>query len=173
MSTVSEDGSKRLRPEPGWSAREGHSILKQVATDATGSSVIDRLLITERIYRYGWSFDERNPELLGDCFTADGVWEGRIMGEVSVGPFEGRSAIVHWLSDFWLQQFDQRRHVFTNVTVDDLTATTATAHAYLLLTRSANATMTSVTVGPYRLLMAKDAGVWRIARLIGGFDVPF
>ena len=101
--------------------------------DATGGSAIDRLLIAERIHRYGWCFDERNPELLGDCFTADGVWEGRIMGEVSVGPFEGRSAIVQWLSDFWPQQFDQRRHVFTNVTVDDLTATTATAHAYLLL----------------------------------------
>lgn len=173
MSRVSENSSKQLHPEPGWSAREGHSVLKRVAMDATGSSAIDRLLITERIYRYGWCFDERNPELLGDCFTADGVWEGRIMGETSVGPFEGRSAIVQWLSDFWPQQFDQRRHMFTNVTVDDLTATTATAHAYLLLTRSAGAAMISVTVGPYRLSMAKDSGVWRIAHLIGGFDVPF
>ena len=173
MSTVSAASIEKLHPEPGWSAREGHSQLQPVAIDATSSSAIDRLLITERIYRYGWCFDERNPELLGDCFTADGVWEGRIMGEVSVGPFEGRSTIVQWLAAFWPQQFDQRRHMFTNVMIDDLTATTATAHAYLLLTKSAEATLIPVTVGPYRLLMAKDSGVWRIARLIGGFDVPF
>ena len=95
------------------------------------------------------------------------------MGEISVGPFEGRAAIVQWLADFWPRQFDQRRHLFTNVVIDDLTASTATAHAYLLLIRSENATMTPVTAGPYRLLMAKETGVWRIARLIGGFDVPF
>ena len=38
---------------------------------------------------------------------------------------------------------------------------------------TANAAMAAVTVGPYRLLMAKDSGIWRIARLIGGFDAPF
>lgn len=173
MSTASAGGANPLHPEPAWAARDGHSRLKPVAPDATGSSAIDRLLIVERACRYGWCYDERNAELLGDCFTADGVWEGRIMGEQVVGPFEGRHAIVQWLMGFWPQQSDQRRHMFTNVLIDDLTDTTATAHAYLLLTRSADAAMAPVTVGPYRFLMARDAGVWRISRLIAGFDAPF
>jgi hypothetical protein len=131
-------------------------------------------MIGERVHRYGWGYDERDPGQLADCFTADGVWEGSIMGADQVGPFVGRDAVVAFLAGFWDVQTDQRRHIFTNVVVDDLTGTTATAHAYLLLTASSDATMTPVTNGPYRLEMRKEeGGVWRIARLTAGFDAPF
>jgi hypothetical protein len=33
--------------------------------------------------------------------------------------------------------------------------------------------MTPVTNGPYRLHLRKDAGTWRISRLVAGFDAPF
>lgn len=161
------------RPEPGWAAKIGHVQVKPLEPDSDPSRAADRVMIAERVHRYGWGYDERNREQLADCFTADGVWEGCITGTDKIGPFEGREAVVAFLTDFWTVQTDQRRHIFTNVIVDGLSADRAVAHAYLLLTASTDGTMTPVTNGPYRLVMHKDHGVWRIAHLIAGFDAPF
>lgn len=162
-----------LKPAPAWGRSAGHTQVKKLAAEPSDAA-IDRLLIAERIHRYGWGYDERDREALGDCFTADGVWEALIMGTDPVGPFEGRDAIVDWLMGFWDVQTDQRRHVFTNVVIDDLTDSTATAHAYVVLLASADSTMVPQTAGPYRLSMVKDDdGVWRMSRLVAGFDAPF
>ena len=163
----------QLRPEPAWAAATGHARVEPQGADDDPGRAADRVMIAERINRYGWGYDERNRDLLGDCFTADGIWEGSIMGLDQVGPFEGRDAVVAFLAEFWDIQTDQRRHIFTNIVVEDLTGGTAVAHAYLLLTASAEGAMTPVTNGPYRLEMRKDQGVWRIARLCAGFDAPF
>jgi hypothetical protein len=164
-------------PAPGWAAQTGHARVRPLVADAggdaSGRAAADRVLIAECINRYGWGYDERDEALLAAGFTADAVWEGSVMGGDTVGPFEGRDAVVAFLEEFWEVQTDQRRHIFTNIVVDDLTATTAVAHAYLLLTASTGGTMTPVTNGPYRLTMRKEDGVWRIARLTAGFDAPF
>ncbi|MEA3214437.1 MAG: hypothetical protein QOJ19_593 [Acidimicrobiia bacterium] len=161
------------RPEPGWAAKIGHVRLKPLEADNDGQRAADRVMIAECVHRYGWGYDERQAGLLADCFTADAVWEGVVTGTDQVGPFEGRDAVVAFLTDFWTMQTDQRRHIFTNVIVDGLTTTSAIAHAYLLLTASTGGTMTPITNGPYRLSMRKEDGVWRIERLSAGFDAPF
>jgi SnoaL-like domain len=168
MTTQSE-----MQPDPAWSKISGHSTLKPLSHATATETGVDRALIAERIYRYGWAYDERSLELLGDCFTEDGVWEGSVMGQVSVGPFEGRAAIVDFLTDFWTFQTDQRRHLFSNVIIDDLTDVSAVGHAYLQLTASTNASMTPVTTGPYRFEFVKQDDSWRMSRLSAGFDAPF
>jgi ketosteroid isomerase-like protein len=161
------------RPEPGWAAKADHVQVKALVGDSDPQHAADRVMIAERIHRYGWGYDERNRDQLADCFTADGVWEGSLMGSEKVGPFDGRDAVVAFLTDFWTTQTDQRRHIFTNVIVDDLNGDTAVAHAYLLLTATADAAMTPVTNGPYRLHLRREQGIWRIAHLVAGFDAPF
>jgi hypothetical protein len=170
---TSQVKDKALHPNPAWAAQIGHSTLELVTATALEGDVMDRLLIIERVGRYGWCFDERNFELMRDCFTADGVWEGSVMGETNIGPFAGREEVAKWMSGFWPQQFDQRRHMFTNVIIDDLTQSSATVHAYLLLAKTADRKLDMVTTGPYRFLMEKELGVWRISRLSAGFDAPF
>jgi hypothetical protein len=161
------------RPAPAWAKNAGHIVLQALRHFHRTDEGIERVLIAERIYRYGWTYDERDPSLLGDCFTEDGVWEANIMGLKPLGPFSGRQTIVDFLTDFWKFQTDQRRHMFTNIIVDSLTGIDAVAHAYLLLTASTDATMTPVTVGPYRFQMEKQKDSWRIKHLFGGFDAPF
>jgi hypothetical protein len=134
---------------------------------------MDRVLIAERIYRYGWAYDERDARRLGECFTEDAAWEGNIMGQTPVGPFEGRDRIVEWLTEFWTVQQDQRRHMFTNVITDQHSEAEAMSHAYLLLTASSDAAMIPQTAGPYRFLLTRQQHDWRIKHLIGGFDAPF
>jgi SnoaL-like domain len=170
---MSEEES--LKPAPGWASSMKHANVRPLVADTQAGPAIDRLLVAERVARYGWAYDERDRAGLGDCFTEDGVWEGQIMGTDPVGPFEGRAAIVEFLTGFWDEQADQRRHVFTNVVVDEVGADTATAHAYLILLGSSDASMTPLTAGPYRVTLARDPGdgVWRITRMAAGFDAPY
>jgi hypothetical protein len=167
--------AEQLRPAPAWASTAG-VVAMRPAVGATGAgSPIDRLLIAERVARYGWAFDERDRDGVADCFTEDGIWEGQVMGIEPIGPFAGRAPVVEFLTSFWEEQEDQRRHVFANVVVDDLLADTASAHAYVILLKSSEASMTPLTSGPFRFALARDAddGVWRIARLVAGFDTTF
>jgi hypothetical protein len=88
----------------------------------------------------------------------------------------GRSAgATPWSTSslVWDEQTDQRRHIFTNVVVSDLSGSEGVAHAYLMLTASTGGEMAPVTNGPYRFELQNDGGVWRISRLSAGFDAPF
>jgi nuclear transport factor 2 (NTF2) superfamily protein len=163
-----------LRPEAGWASQRGHIRMGRQERATGPAEAIDRLLVAERIARYGWAYDERDRAALTDCFTEDGVWEGLLMGRDAVGPFTGRSAVVEFLAGFWQTQTDQRRHMFTNVVVEELSPAAATAHAYLLLTSASEGVLTPVSSGPYRFALACAAdGTWRIRHLAAGFDVPF
>ena len=159
-------------PEPGWARTTGHLTVGALE-QAEPERAADRLAIAEQVHLYGWGYDERDRDLLGGCFTEDGIWEGTIMGADTVGPFTGRAEVVDFLTGFWDEQTDQRRHIFTNVVVSDVTESSAVVHAYLLLTASTGGVMSPITTGPYRFEMQNDDGVWRIARLAAGFDAPF
>lgn len=165
--------SANHHPAPTWASRAGFGNLKAAKPATKAGQAADRFLIAERVGRYGWGVDERNEELLADCFTSDAVWEGSIMGETAVGTFTGRGNIVRWMADFWAGLTDQRRHSFSNIVIDDLTRSTATVSAYLTLLRSSESRLEFVTAGPYRFYMTNEGGVWRINQMIAGFDVPF
>lgn len=158
-------------PVPGWASAAGHVTLPAARP---GDRALDRMLIAERIARYGWAFDERDRAALADCFAAGGVWQGLVMGRDRVGPFTGPDVIADWLAGFWDTQYDQRRHVFTNVVIEDSGQGQASAHAYLVLFSSYEATTNAISVGPYRFhLRLTDDGLWRITKLEAGFDAPF
>lgn len=162
-----------LRPEPGWATSCGQVMMRPAAPSAF-SRIADRLLIAERIARYGWAYDERDRGALADCFAPDGVWQGVIMGHHRVEPIHGAQAIANWLAGFWDTQSDQRRHVFTNLVVDEPDADQATAHAYLVLLSSHDGATAPVSAGPYRFTMRRTGGeLWHIALLSAGFDAPF
>lgn len=162
-----------FRPQPAWARERGHTKLAPALAADAAPTAPDRDLVAERIARYGWSYDERDATALGECFTDDGVWQGNLMGTQEIGPFTGRQAIVEFLTGFWGEQADQRRHVFTNVVVDSLVGDRATAHAYLILLASSTERTSVETAGPYRLEAARDGGIWRLTLLSAGFDVPF
>ena len=82
---------------PGWATKAGLMQVKPPGADADPARNADRVMIAECIHRYGWGYDERDADLLAACFTADGIWEGSLMGAERVGPFEGRDAILGFL----------------------------------------------------------------------------
>ena len=160
-------------PSPGWSTTTGRTSIHPERPRTDTTETLDRALICERINRYGWAFDERQLDQLVECFTEDGVWEGSVMGIDQYGPFIGRAAIHNFMAEFFPLQSDQRRHQFSNFVIDFESADRATAHAYLVLWGSENDHTQVVTAGPYRFVAVRDAGVWRLSELHGGWDSHF
>ena len=159
-------------PRPAWGSKDGFcSVGGPQPCDA--GAIIDRVLIAETVYRYAWAFDEHDRHLLAACFWPDGRFVGSFMGTEDVGPFEGRDAIVDWLGGAMDLQLHQRRHHVTNLVVDALTSTTATAGAFLHMTAVVDQEILAITAGFYRVAMEKDRDVWRIREMFAGFDRPF
>lgn len=128
----------------------------------------------DRMSRYAWAVDERRTELLTDNFTADATWTAEVRGEQRIGPFDGREAIVTFMSGLWPHQTDQRRHMVHNHLVTALSEQTGTILSYHLLVSAADGVITPLTTGFYRVVMRREPdGAWRMADFLAGFDMPF
>jgi len=160
-------------PVPGWGHSTGHLQMRIPRRPSEQSIAIERALIAERVSRYGWSFDERRADLLSDCFTEDAVWEGSIAGEEALGPFVGREVIMSFMTDFWVTQRDQRRHMIVNTIIEEQDETAALAQAYQVLTAARSGKVALETTGFYRFNLRRIEGDWKIAHLFSGYDAPF
>lgn len=165
-------GPGKFRPVPAWAHVTG--ILDLAPAEVWGR--IPALLVAEAqqaINRYGWAFDERREDVLRGIFTEDAVWEASVMNETPVGPFEGRDAVLGWLSRFWTVQRDQRRHAFSNFIVEDFDGDEMTALCYLQLFGSTRAASRFEVAGFSRVRLVRAGPRWAIARYTAGFDAPF
>lgn len=166
MSDANETGWRL----PGWAH---HSGALAIGGGVAGADPDAARLVIERVARYCWAYDERRADLLADCFTEDGVWEGNVLAKVPVGPFEGRERIRKWLTEFWPHQHDQRRHMLLNNLVESLSADSAVTLSYLLLMSSDGAVPKLECTGFYRCDLSLEGKTWRIARMTACFDAPF
>lgn len=157
---------------PAWGHASGLLRLGSPTAPQSGNTA-DRLFFQERIARYCWAYDERQVEALSDCFTEDAVWEGNVLGQVQIGPFQGRNRIVSWLTEFWPHQHDQRRHMLLNTLVEGQSSETGLTLSYLLLMSSDGKSLSLETSGFYRVQYRRIGTNWQIERLTAGFDAPF
>lgn len=131
----------------------------------------DRLEILELFPRYAHTYDEGRLDRLGELFTEDATFE--IHGSIGAMPavMEGRQGIVEHMSARYRETRPaQRRHIITNVVIEELTADTARIAAYLLLgTTSADQLSLPVT-GRYTDDLRKVDGRWRIHRQVLRLD---
>lgn len=155
---------------PGWAHHSGALAL---GNGIPGADPDAARLVIERVARYCWAYDERRADLLADCFTDEGIWEGNVLAKVSVGPFIGRTRILKWLTEFWPHQHDQRRHMLLNNLVESLTGDSAVTLSYLLLMSSDGKAPKLECTGFYRCELSRGGGVWRIGRMTACFDAPF
>ena len=163
-----------LNPEPSWATRTG--LVRLAAPDRTTSEqqAIDKILCAETIHRFAFCYDEQDEPALADCFTADAVLHATTAGTQDFGTYEGRDAVVGWLTAYWGRTEDQRRHIVANAMVDDLTRTTARVTTMLLVTAAHDGAFRPVTAGVYSAVLRKgDDGAWRMCRFDLGFDAAF
>ncbi|WP_329537876.1 nuclear transport factor 2 family protein (plasmid) [Streptomyces sp. NBC_01450] len=171
MDTITE-AATTARPAPGWATAAGLVALTPPRSPGGehGGPALDRLLIAERIARYGWAYDERDQAALAECFTADATWRATVMGEIETPLHRGAETIAAAEAALWPQQGDQRRHMFTNQVID-LSGDEATAHAYMIQLRIQDAASSLAISGAYRFHLRRETdGIWRIDTLRSALD---
>ncbi|MEQ8857081.1 MAG: nuclear transport factor 2 family protein [Pseudomonadales bacterium] len=122
-----------------------------------------RLAIHELLSRAAYGYDERDTEMLGDCFAGNAAMTMRIAGGDVIGPFEGREAIMGLMTGAMAEQNDVRRHVISNVFFLRESADSAEVVSNLTLLATENGAIQLVSAGVYRDRVQHDGTRWRIA----------
>lgn len=133
--------------------------------------LVDRMAIHELFATYAHTYDQGRLDDLGRLWTVDSRFE--IRGSIGDMPtvMSGRDEIVeHMRARHRATQPVQRRHVITNVVIEELDGDRARASAYLLLGSTADGVLAVDVTGRYEDELAKVGGTWRIHRQVLTLD---
>jgi len=133
----------------------------------------DKFAIHELLNRAAYSFDERQMEMLEQCFTANASMLVDITGVGEVGPFEGREAIMQLMADTLAAQTDVRRHVISNFFFESEKKKSARVVSSVVVFSVENGEINVIISGIYRDDVARKDGEWRIAHRRLDLDLPF
>ncbi len=122
-----------------------------------------RLVIHELLSRAAYGYDERDTEMLADCFAEQATMTMRIAGGDLIGPFEGREAIMGLMTGAMAEQNDVRRHVISNVFFLRESAEHAEVVSNLTLLATENGAIQLVSAGIYRDQVVREGAGWRIS----------
>jgi 3-phenylpropionate/cinnamic acid dioxygenase small subunit len=126
-------------------------------------SVEQKLAVHELLGRAAYAYDERDLEMLEDCFAENASFTMRIAGGDLVGPFEGREAIMGLMRGSLQEQSDVRRHIISNIFFDD-TADAVTVISNLTLVATENGEIQLLSAGLYRDTVIEEQGNWRVLK---------
>lgn len=159
------------KPRQGWAHKDGRITMALNGAAKVASDPLAYLQIQEAFCRYGIAHDEVQIPVLDSMFTDDAVLQ---VAEGSGMPFQtvkGRKSITANFANVLSQQRDQRRHCFSNILVESLTATEATAIAYGLVSVAADGLILGATViYSATLRRTGKTGAWRFSKLFIGMD---
>jgi len=126
--------------------------------------VRDRLEILDLLHRYSHYWDGHDFESFCDLFVEEPTVVAKLRGEEQ-GRLEGRAGLasLNVRNEAFREAGVQRRHLMTNVIVDDQTETSARVAAYVgLFSTSSNGELTTVTTVRYSGEVVRALGGWRI-----------
>ena len=133
----------------------------------------DRQAIHDLFMDYAWAMDARDFDLLADVFHEDASFTIDIAGADSVGPFEPGSGVVEFIRSTTQQQTDQRRHVITNIRVEEETGSDATVTATLTLNVVDEGQLEVQSIGVYRAECVDVWDRWKFRGFNLALDLPF
>ncbi len=123
-----------------------------------------RLAIHEFLARAAYAYDVRDLDMLESGFAPDAVLSMRIAGGDLIGPFEGREAIMGLMKGSMEEQTDVRKHVISNVFIDD-SESEVVATSFLTLIATENGETRLLSAAIYRdTLVQDDSGGWQLSR---------
>src|SRR4051794_8687747 len=82
---------------------------------------------------YAWYTDVRDVQAIGALYEDDGEMTIDIAGGTTFGPYSGRQTITDFIGSAMQDLTDQRRHVITNLRIEDAGDDEVTATAFLTL----------------------------------------
>lgn len=124
----------------------------------------ERLAIHEFLARAAYAYDVRDLDLLESGFAPDATLSMRIAGGDLIGPFEGREAIMGLMKGSMEEQTDVRKHVISNVFIDD-DGSEVIATSFLTLIATENGATRLLSAAIYRdTLVKNESGGWQLSR---------
>lgn len=125
--------------------------------------IADRVAIVDTLHRYGHCYDEGDFEGLGACFADDATFTigGGIAGMPAT--MRGRSEILSRMTARReATAGSQRRHIITNVILDDDGEGRVRAASYLLLGSTEDGELRLPVTGRYVDVLVRDGSRWVI-----------
>ena len=133
----------------------------------------DRLAIENVLATWALGYDDRRPELMERCFTADATMTLHIGDQETMGPYVGRDEVMRHFTDHHEIQTDQRRHVVTNVTIELDEPTEATTTSVLTLLVVDGGEVRVQATGVYRDHFVEADGRWCIRERVLRLDAHY
>ena len=133
----------------------------------------DRSAIENVLASWALGYDERDVPRMAECFTADAVMTMDSGGNEQMGPYEGHAEVMKHFTDHHAIQTDQRRHVTTNVVIDDATESSATVTSYLSLLVTDKGNTRLQATGVYHDQFVLEGTRWKIRRRHLDLDVHY
>jgi SnoaL-like domain len=170
---MSADTVAKKRPVQAWAHREGKIDLLPLRPADWGPGALSaRAQITDAFYRFGMAWDEARVDVLCSCFTEDAVFES---SEGNAQPFislHGHQEMRDDISAKMAGQADQRRHLMSNVMVQqlDLEQGTASALAQCVVTAVGSKLQLAASVIYTADLRREVDGCWRFSYFFVGMD---
>ena len=125
-------------------------------------SAADKIEIQELVARYNRAIDGGNPDEWADTFTADGVFEGLV-----VGSFSGRDELLGFAQEFWrdpkYQEWWGAQHWTTNMIIEG-DGDKATLFAYHIMFTPDGQGATPALLAGYQDELSRVDGRWRFSK---------
>jgi hypothetical protein len=160
-------------PPQAWATRQGKVDMRTLApADWSPEALSARAQIAEAFYRFGIGHDECRADVAGSCFTEDVTYQVALGSAVPFTTFTGRATVEERLTAIFAEMSDQRRHVISNVLVEelDLAAGTASALAFGAVTVAADGLVLGSSVFYTGELRRDEDGCWRFSEFFIGMD---
>ena len=157
-------------PRQNWAHTDG-VVNMQPGTVITPQSLADRAMIADAFARWGIGYDEGRLEAIRALFPADGELDVLEASAKPLQTLKGIDTILKNVASDRAKQNDQRRHAISNVVIDRLDGSIATAIAYGVVTAAGGGELYLGATVIYRGDMKKmPDGTWRFAKLVIGMD---
>jgi ketosteroid isomerase-like protein len=128
---------------------------KNDQTSSTIITVADKIIIQELIAKHNIALDNKNIDEWTNAWTDDGVWS------TPFGEAKGKTELKNMINQVINEFASGKRHLSTNIIIEDAPNNTASANSYLIVTE-AKKTPEVVASGTYIDTLKKDAnGKWK------------
>lgn len=160
-------------PLQSWAHISGKILVHGLTpSDWSVEALAARAQIAEAFFRFGVTYDEAQIPQLVSCFTEDASYEVAQGQAQPFAVFKGHEQMLARLPIITKAQGDQRRHLISNVLVEelDLAAGTASAVAYAIVAVAANGLSVGASVIYSARLRREGDGCWRFSNFFIGMD---
>ena len=144
--------SKKEKENSNEQTEQSSSKNDQISSTIT---VADKIIIQELIAKHNIALDNKNIEEWTNTWTDDGVWS------TPFGEAKGKTELKNMINQVTNEFASGKRHLSTNIIIEDAPNNTASANSYLIVTE-AKKTPEVVASGTYIDTLKKDAnGKWK------------